>query len=61
VSADSPKLEARAVGKNFGSLRAVSDVSMKVAQGRSARNRGRHRNRVVRVRTMGRDEPTASQ
>ena len=33
MSADSPKLEARGVGKNFGSLRAVSDVSMKVAQG----------------------------
>ena len=33
MSADSPKLEARGVGKNFGSLRAVSDVSMKVAHG----------------------------
>ena len=28
-----PKLEARGVGKNFGSLRAVSGVSMKVAPG----------------------------
>ena len=33
MSVDSPKLEARAVGKNFGSLRAVSDVSMTVAHG----------------------------
>ena len=38
MSADSPKLEARAVGKNFGSLRAVSDVSMKVAQGELREN-----------------------
>ncbi|MGE5152131.1 MAG: ABC transporter ATP-binding protein, partial [Rhodospirillaceae bacterium] len=30
---DAPKLEARGVGKNFGSLRAVSGVSMKVAHG----------------------------
>ena len=30
---DAPKLEARGVGKNFGSLRAVSGVSMKVAPG----------------------------
>ena len=30
---DAPKLEARAVGKNFGSLHAVSGVSMKVAPG----------------------------
>ena len=33
MSVDSPKLEARAVGKNFGSLRAVSGVSMTVAHG----------------------------
>ena len=30
---DASKLEVRAVGKNFGSLRAVSGVSMKVAHG----------------------------